>query len=70
MKFKTKEDRTWEDLQFSPQFHICPGCVVSQLIMYTLVDGMCFEKVVFFSFNRTYVFNCQNQLLYLITLIK
>ena len=37
VKFKTKEVQTWEDLQSSPQFHICPRCVVSQSIMYALV---------------------------------
>ena len=37
VKFKTKEVQTWEDLQSSPRFHICPRCVVSQSVMYALV---------------------------------
>ena len=53
MKFKTKEDQTWKDLQSSPQFYICSRCVVSQSVMYALVqERICLEKTVFFSFNR------------------
>ena len=71
MKFKTKEDQTWKDLQSSPQFYICSRCVVSQSVMYALVqERICLEKTVFSLLIVTYVFNCQKKLLYLIILIK